>query len=282
MGDGELPLPPPSRYNLGIMGKITVAALSVALVSGCGRKPFVTEDRLSRGLVLVLPGIEGKSVHNVAIRDGLAEGGVDCAIEIRDWTACGYLTFLYNLRAEKRNRAEAAKIARTIEKYQDDHPDRPVTLVGQSGGGAMVAWIAEAMGPDRKVDGVIMLAAALSPDYRLDKALAKSRRGIVSFYSPWDWVFLGVGTFVFGTSDGSHASAAGRVGFNLPTDGGTDGCYRQFFEVKWNAEMIRHWNLGGHVTSGSPRFVAHYVAPLVNADRWDADVVSSIRANSSP
>ena len=251
-------------------------------MSGCGHKPFVTEARLSRGLVLVLPGIEGKSRYNRAIRDGLADGGVDCAIEIRDWTACGYLTFFYNLRAEKRNRAEAAKIARTIEEYQDAHPGRPVTLVGQSGGGAMVAWVAEAMGPGRKVDGVIMLAAALSPEYRLDKALAKSRRGIVSFYSPWDWVFLGVGTGIFGTSDGSHTSAAGRVGFNAPPGGGSDGCYGQLFQIKWNAEMIRHWNLGGHVTSGTSPFVARYVAQLVKADKWDADSVAAIRADSSP
>ena len=139
----------------------------------------------------------------------------------------------------------------------------------------MVAWVAEAMGPGRKVDGVIMLATALSPDYRLDKALAKSRRGIVSFYSPWDWVFLGVGTGVFGTSDGSHVSAAGRVGFSLPPGDESDACYQQLFQVKWNAAMIRHWNLGGHVTSGTSRFVAHYVAPLVNADKWDADVAGA-------
>lgn len=259
-------------------GEKSFAALWGALVSSCDNRPFVTEHRLSRGLVLVLPGIEGASRYNRAIRNGLAAGGVDCAIEIRDWTVCGYLTFFYNLRAEQRNRAEAAKIARSIEAYQDAHPGSPVTLVGQSGGGAMAAWVAEAMSPGRKVDGVIVIAAALSPRYRLDRALAKSRRGIVSFYSPMDWLFLGVGTVIFGTADGSHVSAAGRVGFKTPPAGGTDGCYRRLFQVRWNAGMSRYRNLGGHTTSSTAPFVARYVGPLVRARTWDADNVGVDRS----
>ena len=251
--------------------KLTLLGAGLASVmAGCRDKPYVTDERLDRGLVLVLTGIEGRSRLNRAIRRGLADGGVDCAIEIVDWTAAGYLTFPYNLRAEGRNRAKAAEIADRIERYATSHPPRPVTLVGHSGGAAMAAFVAESLGDGVQVDGIVMLAAALSPGYRLDKALAHSRRGIVNYYSKYDWWFLGVGTFVFGTSDGRHGQAAGRVGFQPPTQG---GAYDKLHQVAWHAGMLRKRHLGGHLTSSAAPYVADYVAPVVNRNTWDAEFI---------
>jgi len=243
------------------------------MATGCCSKPYVTDERLDKGLVLVLTGIEGRSPLNKGLRKGLIDGGVEGAVEIVDWTLGWPLMGPYNLRAETRNRRKAAEIAARIEAYHASHPGKGVTLVGHSGGGAMVAFIAEALGEDVKVDGIIMLAAALSPSYPLNNALAHSRRGIVNYYSAYDWFFLGVGTFIVGTSDGRHSQAAGRVGFDTPQDGATpEGLY----QVAWHGEMRKTWHVGGHLTSSLAPYVARYVAPLVQRETWDEEFVREL------
>lgn len=260
------------------MKGITVAMMALlSTLAGCTDGGEISADKaqLERGLVLVLPGIDGKSYLNKAICKGLRRGGVDRAIELYDWTVAGRWTALYNLRAEKRNRLKAAQIARRIVRYQQSHPGRPVVLVGQSGGASMAIWTAEAMSPANPVDGIILLAGALSPTYRLDKALARSRMGIVNFYSAMDWWFLGAGTLVFGTSDGRHVCAAGRMGFVIPDDD-VDGIYHKLHQVAWTSEMRKRWNLGGHLTSTSPRYIADFVAPLVKAEAWDRQFIDHL------
>lgn len=256
------------------MKSLINAILGIFILTGCSRsQPYVDDVRLDRGLVLILPGIEGRSLYNREICNGLIEGGVDWAIERCDWTVLGRWTALYNLRAEKRNRRKAAEIAGRIVSYQQKYPGRCVVLVGQSGGAAMAAWIAEAMPDQCEVDGIIMLAAALSPEYRLDAALEKSRRGIINSYSILDCWYLGIGTTLFGTSDGRHGSAAGRTGFQVPDNKGKGGDYSKLFQIQWRKEMIKKWNLGGHLTSGARYFVAKYIAPLVKSDSWDEQVI---------
>lgn len=261
-------------YNRVVAGKLTllIAGL-VTIMAGCCHAPYMTDERLDRGLVLVLTGVEGRGTLNLAIRDGLVDGGVDCAVEIVDWTAGGILTFPYNLRAENRNRAKAAEIAARIQRYRTSHPGAPVTLVGHSAGAAMAAFIAESLGEGSRVDGIVMLAAALSPGYRLDGALAHSRRGIVNYHSKCDWFFLAVGTLLLGTSDGRHGQAAGRVGFRPTGDAG--GC-EKLYQVPWNARMLRKWNLGGHLTSSAVAYVAAFVAPVVIRTTWDAEFIGEL------
>ncbi|NLF32888.1 MAG: response regulator, partial [Planctomycetes bacterium] len=54
---------------------IILAGLALAgVLGGCGGKPYVTGERLDRGLVLVFTGIEGRSPLNTAICDVLAAG----------------------------------------------------------------------------------------------------------------------------------------------------------------------------------------------------------------
>ena len=256
---------------------LSSVVLFVSLLGGCAApQPYVNETRLNRGLVIVLTGIEGRSVFNEEICRGLDVGGVDGAIELYDWTTGVPLGFVLNLWSSDRNHDRAADLAERVARYQFNYPGRPVVLVGQSGGAAVATWTCEAMRWGRKVDGVVMLAAALSPGYRLTTALDSTTRGIVNFYSSRDVLLLWAGTSIYGTMDGKHSTSAGNVGFSVPTGELRTKEYDKLFQVPWRSEMARTGHLGMHLTSGTASFVARYVAPLVRAKRWNRQVVENI------
>jgi hypothetical protein len=254
---------------------LTLFVLAVGLTAGCAEdQPYVTPDRLERGLVVVLTGIEGRSPLNVGICQGLDKGGVDCAIQLEDWTAP--IGPLLNLRNETRNRQRARELAEKIADYKQAYPNRPVFLVGQSGGGAMAAWVSESMPPGCHLDGVILLAASLSPGYELDEALINSRRGIVNFYSSRDWILLGLGTTTIGTMDSVHTVSAGAKGFELPPEARRQRLYERLYQIPWSSDMADTGNHGTHMTSGGSRFVAVYVAPLVRSNHWSPQVINRV------
>jgi len=188
------------------------------LISGCGHgiSQYSTPQRMENGYVLVLPGIEGRSLFNTNIVKGLIDGGVPSAIEVYDWTAGGAFLFPVNLRAWERNKQQARRIADKITDYQEQYPDRPVHLIGHSGGGGIAVLAIEALPPTRQVSSAVLLAPALSPTYDLSRALRRTRSGVWNFYSPYDIGFLKAGTTVFGNIDGEHSSSAGAVAFTLP------------------------------------------------------------------
>jgi len=273
-----------------IRGKqlLLLAVVTVSVLAGCNPLGFFTKrgmmavsGRPDKGLVIVLPGIEGHSSLNEAICRGLSEGGVQYKIELYDWTSL--LGPVANQRAEGRNRGKASDVAASIVHYKTAYPGRPVFLVGQSGGGAMVAWIAEALPRREQVDGIIMLSPSLSPQYILDVALRQSRQGIVNFYSSRDWLLLGIGTTFVGTMDGEHTSSAGRSGFEKPPLLRRSSAYDRLYQISWLPQMAQSGNTGGHMGSGTSSFVATYVAPLILATEWNSQVIDDIvKANAPP
>jgi len=259
------------------LGRCSGLLALVFAAGGCaGSQPYLDQQRLRDGLVMVFTGIEGRGPLNRDICHGLDDGGVKCGIELVDWTVRMPGAYLVNLRNEARNRDKADEIAGWVLQYRRAYPHRPVVLVGQSGGGAIATWVAEALPQDEQVDGIILLAAALSPGYRLDTALRRSRRGIVSFHSRRDWVFLAAGTTCLGTMDGKHSSSAGRAGFEVPADPIRAGLYKRLFQVAWHEQMVDAGHFGGHLTSGSRPLVSRYVAPLVRARQWDHATVKRV------
>ena len=183
--------------------------------SGTGQ-PYVTPQRLDKGLVIVLTGIHGRLWISQSICRGLADGGVEQAIEIYDWTYRGQLLPFYNLGAIERNHEVARRIADHVVAYRKEHPGRGVTLVGYSGGGPLAIWTAEALPKGTCLDGMVLLSTPLVPEYDLRPALAASRKGAVSFHSQKDFIYLALGTVIFGTMDKQHRVSAGNVGFADP------------------------------------------------------------------
>lgn len=256
------------RLMLGLL------SAGLALAVGCARQPYLTPERLAKGLVIVLPGVEGESPLNRAICDGLDAGGVDWGIDLQNWTSPWGP--LINLRAEIHNRRTAREIAIRIAEYKFAHPRNPVVLVGQSAGGAMALWITEQMPEGQNVDGLVLLAPAISPGYMVDFALSKTNRGAINFYSAKDWLFLGVLTTVYGTMDGEHTSSAGRVGFMIPAASARPKAYDRLFQIAWHQQMAAAGHTGGHLESSAEAFVRHYVAPFVLARRWDEELVAGV------
>ena len=142
--------------------EVRLLLLSALACAGCHNlAQYRTPDRLERGCVIVLPGIEGESSLNRNIVEGLVDGGVDCAIEIYDWTLGGVFTVAINICMTDHNLDEAERIAGRIIAYQDQYPVRPLHLIGHSGGGGMAVLALEALPPDRTITSTVLLALLL-------------------------------------------------------------------------------------------------------------------------
>ena len=253
--------------------KIIAGVLLTLSTVACQSQPYVTAGRLDKGMVYVLPGIEGRSPLNESIRNGIVEGNVPYAVKIYSWGS--WLGPFYNLRAQDRNYKKAGEIAIAIEEYQKQFPGRPVFLIGQSGGGAMAVWAAEQLAPGHKVNGLILINAALSREYDLTLALKNSKLGIVNLYSDGDWFFLKAGTTLLGTMDGLHETSAGKEGFIIPID--IPQIYNSLFQIYWTEEMVSSGHYGGHLSSSSQDFIKKFVAPLILAKHWTPAFINMVQ-----
>ncbi len=244
-----------------ILGTLTTMGAG----SGCVVNDLVAANRMKNGLVIVLPGIEGRSKYNADIARGLDDGGVPCAIEIYDWgTPLGALVNLMDL---EKNQREASRLADRILRYRRDYPHRPVHLVGHSGGGGMAVLTLEALPTHARVTSVLLLAAAISPEHDLTRALNHTEQGIWNFYSSSDIGYLQVGTGLFGTIDRKYTRAAGAVGFKLPPKAteATKRAYKNLHSVRYKSMMFRAGHRGGHTGWTNRRFVSVWLAPVILA-----------------
>ena len=252
-----------------------LAAILVLLLTGCRSQLVLKPEDLEEGLVIVLPGIDGRMPYNEAACRTLCDDGVAAAVELRDWTAP--LGPLYNQSAVLRNREVASFLAARIRSYQRAYPGRRVFLIGHSGGTAIAVWAAEALPPGSEVDGIILLGSSLSPGYDLSRALARSRGGIVSFHSDLDGGLLGIGTILFGTMDGLHTVSAGKVGFRPPPGADASGQYAKLFQIAWQPSMIKDGHGGGHFDYMGPSFLSARVGPLLRQPAWDPRLIAGVR-----
>jgi pimeloyl-ACP methyl ester carboxylesterase len=252
--------------------------LGIVLLAGCGiatNDRFSTPDRQANGLVVILPGIEGESYLNHAIRQGLMDAGIRDSMPIYCWGRPVPLAgVLLNQVDFLGNRIEASKISQMIVKYQDENPGKPVYLVGHSGGGGIAVFAAEGMPEGRQVDGLVLLSASIGSGYDLTKALSHCRCGIVNYYNKDDIALLGVGTTIVGNVDGSRGLAAGLIGFDKPNSYDSPSDDKQahknarLYQVRVESYMIG--DSDAHTGVADESFVRRYVAPWVRGGSWPA------------
>jgi pimeloyl-ACP methyl ester carboxylesterase len=245
-----------------------LGALTLSLLVGCGARSsrFTVSHRMDRGVVILLPGIEGEGPLSYAVRDGINDAGIDQGLPIYRWGRPVPLAGpLLNQMDFLGNRMAADRLVKMIVEYQDAHPGMPVHLVGHSGGGGVAVFAAEALPDDRRVDGIVLLSPSISAGYDLTAALAHTRKGIVNFWSPNDVGLLVLGTTILGNVDGGHGPAAGAMGFTSVPNGQP---FDKLHQVEWSAEMTAAGNHGTHMDSAGRAFVQRYVAPWIQASTW--------------
>ncbi len=245
--------------------------LSACLLGGCGglciEKPFVTDQRVDVGLVVVLPGIDVISGGAENIREGLYKAGLPQAIVIYRWgVRIPLVALLINETDVQHNRLEAGRAADKIVEYQRSHPGKPIFLVGHSAGGAVAVFILESMAgikDARPIEGAFLLSSSISADYDLTQALTMTRRGVVNISNSGDTAMLGSGTQTFGNVDGGHGDSAGRTGFCRR--------YDKLFERPITDEEVRGAvpaSESTHFLTTNEHLIQRYAPAWITSDRW--------------
>lgn len=231
--------------------------------------------------VLYAPGISGSRGYdrrlNEGIGRGLIEAGYQPHIEVIDWV--GQRRGLATVFGFEENLLQARLLARQIIEMRRDAPDRPIILVGHSGGTALIAWALESIpelerggigdqeieppGGPAMVDAVILIASGLSPRFNLQPAMHQVKGHVYHFASRSDNLILGIGTILFGTLDRERRLGAGMVGFLLP-EGLVLPDYAQFAEIPYDPAWQIIGHEGGHLDMMSTDFGETVIAPLID------------------
>jgi pimeloyl-ACP methyl ester carboxylesterase len=223
---------------------------------------LLSPERMQLGYVIVLPGIEGQSWLNRRIVRGLISAGVPYGIAIHDWTA-GWPRLFHNLRSRTLHAAAAEQLSQKILEYQGRWPQRPVYLIGHSGGCGMALKTLASLPARSSITGAVLLGAAISRGYDYRPALARVQRAVWNFFSPGDVMCLGLFMMCAGTIDGCHGCGAGLLGFrhrDLTLDESA-----KFEEMPFRLRYILEGHFAGHFGFTAPRFISREVAPLILA-----------------
>jgi pimeloyl-ACP methyl ester carboxylesterase len=228
-------------------------------ICGCFQAPKVTDKQLDRGCVIMLPGIEGNAWQLEGTYNGLRDAGVEQAIEIIPWGSPP-LSSLPNLIDIEENRRRADRIAAKIASYRKARPDAPITLVGFSGGGGLAILTLEALDEGVQVDRAILIAAAISNHYDVNRVLPRCRHEMINIYSRLDTV-VSTGTTVFGTIDRENSISAGHSGFVDATGAMIERS--KLRQIGWTPAWITLGHHGGHIGCLARPWAHDVLAPLV-------------------
>jgi pimeloyl-ACP methyl ester carboxylesterase len=245
---------------------ILVAAMSVMCATSAQAKPPASKvkplaEESVRGVIFVVEGIGGFGGINATAEHALPKAGVQHEIRNFIWTH-GKGKLFKDLQDYRYMQRKSEQLAEEVLEYKKAHPDRPVYMIGKSGGTGLVLAAAEHL-PEGTIERIVLLSAAVAADYDLRPALRATRREIISFYSVHDQFILGWGTSQFGTIDRVYGPAAGLRGFVMPEGFGEEDklLYGRLVQVSWRPDMILQGHIGNHIGSSMPAFVRKEVAP---------------------
>jgi hypothetical protein len=246
-----------------------------------GARPLTRSGAARQTYIVHLPGIAGDTDFDRWWVQGLGEGGVADNLEVYDWTRPN--TWIPALRSYAHNRAEARVIGSRIAAKLRADPQARIVLTAWSGGCQVAVWALEDLPSDIQVQTVLLVAPSITPTYDLTRALRHVHQSFFALTSPGDWFILGLGTSLFGTSDGTHALAAGLVGFSRPR-GADVGQYRKLRQMPFDADWLRYGDIGDHTGPMSKAFAREVLAPILRKDaapRNASIVADPIRAVGS-
>lgn len=218
--------------------------------------------------VIVLPGILGHTPGLDRIRKAVESEIPEASAQVWNWTRIEPHWLpnpIGHIREYDKNRRRAALLAGHIAEFRREHPDVRLSIIGLSGGTAIALFACEELPPEVTLDRIILLSAAVSPEYDLRPALRRAENGIVSYYSRGDWLVLKRGTSRFGTGDRVYGPSAGYSGFDEPESCG-DSC-EKLTQIAWHADLARLYaNSGGHAGGQERDFLRHCVMKWLEGD----------------
>jgi pimeloyl-ACP methyl ester carboxylesterase len=210
---------------------------------------------------LHLNGIGGYRWVDKYMLRGLQDAGLDGQVMAYDWT--GADVGLGALLAKERHKEQSAKVAELLTAAWREQSGRRITITCHSGGAGITVWALEQLPDEVKIDSIVLLASALSPDYDLSPALRHVRNKVYSFYSPYDSAVLGYGTRMFGTIDGPKGDASGRVGFRKPAHPADPDQYLKLVQLPYDSAWMKMGNMGDHIGWMSRTFSHEVIAPAL-------------------
>lgn len=238
------------------IGALLLVLASVAALAAQNRD-------VAPGMIIVVGGVGGMDFLGGAAQIAFPRAGVKHEIREFVWTH-GWGHWLRDLQDSDHLMKKAAELARVVRQVKIEDPERPVFLVAKSGGTGLVL-AAAALLPPQSLERIVLLSAAVSPQYDLCGALRATRQEIVSFHSPYDQFILNLGTRQFGTIDRVYGPSAGLYGFREPAHLDETGraLYRRLVQIPWQPRMLLEGHPGNHAGTSFPSFLAVEVAPWV-------------------
>lgn len=240
--------------------RLTTVLLAGLLVSA-SPSPERTPSGAGAGVVFVVDGIGGMDLLCSAAVRHWPTAGVAHEIRPFRWSH-GTCHYLHDLQDPENVLWKSQKLAAQVREVIAASPDRPVYLVGRSGGSGVVLSAAAQL-PPGSLERIVLISPAVSPHYDLCPAFRATRKEIVCFSSANDQVILNWGTSVFGTVDRVYGPSAGLYGFHEPAPEDAESCelYRRLVHIPWNAGMIWDGHPGFHCTALATGFQTRHVAP---------------------
>jgi pimeloyl-ACP methyl ester carboxylesterase len=234
----------------------------------------------SKPYLLHLNGIGGERVCDHWLLDGLRQGGFNAEMEVYDWTT-GRIG-IEALQGRELHSAQSHKVAEKLTAFARQNPRRPIYITSHSGGCGVIVWALEQLPEDVKINTLVMIAPALSPDYDLSKALSHVKGRAYVFSSPHDTIVLGTGTKLFGTIDGQKVEAAGLNGFVRPEQADPEQ-YKKLSPQPYSSQWLaKYGNAGSHICSLRPMFAREYIATLLLTGTPPADEPTPVAATTQP
>lgn len=228
----------------------------MTLLLGCSgvkwpqREGFVNPEGV---YIIHSPGIMGALGNDKQMARGLIRAGVQ-EVRLHEWTSPNTLKNLTNTKLHER---EAKKLVAEIIKLHEDHPEARIVLTAHSGGTYIAVRAVEMLGDSESsplVEQLWLFAPSISPDYDFTEALAHVQT-INVVVSEHDWLILGLGTRLLGTSDRVNSVSAGKIGFSMQ--------HPRLIIWRYNSEWRKLGNGGDHLASLAEPFIIFVVAPAI-------------------
>jgi pimeloyl-ACP methyl ester carboxylesterase len=206
------------------------------------------------GRVVILPGIANVEFQFAGFLKRVRAQLPEFDVEIQRWGP--RLRPLHNLRAEENNRKAAETLAAELAKWRAAHPEELLYLVGYSGGAGVAALSAADLPEGVRLDRLVLIAAAISPEFPLaDDALPHVSEFAANYSSERDWQ-VDWGTRTFGTIDGAKTESAGATGFEVDDD--------RLLEYRWSRADLSYGHHGHHLSYLRPRWQQAKLMPALD------------------